>query len=85
MKRTMVEYIIEALDPTFAECMSNGDWALRYSAGLVLAAKSQGENFISVINDMMLVGFGAHYDALVDVASCLESLCPEEYAGKFVY
>ena len=85
MKRPMIEYIIEALEPTFAECMQDGARSIRYGAGLILAVKSQGENFISVMNDMMMVGFGAHYDALVDVASCLESLCPEEYAGKFVY
>lgn len=85
MKRTMIEYITEALEPTFAECMQDGARSIRYGAGLILAVKSQGENFISVMNDMMMVGFGAHYDALVDVASCLESLCPEEYAGKFVY
>ena len=85
MKRTVVEYIIEALEPTFAECIQDGVWSIHYSAGLVLAVKSRGEDFISVMNDMMGVGFGAHYDALVDVASCLESLCPEEYAGRFMY
>ena len=85
MKRPMIEYIIEALEPTFAECMQDGDRSIRYGAGLILAVKSQGEDFISAMNDMMLVGFGAKYDALVDVASCLESLCPEEYAHKFTY
>lgn len=85
MKRTMIEYITEALEPTFAECMQDGEWSMRYGAGLILAVKSQDEDFVSVMNDMMLVGFGAHYDALVDVASCLESLCPEEYSVKFHY
>lgn len=85
MKRPMIEYIIEALEPTFAECIQDGAWSIRYGAGLILAVKSQGEDFISAMNDMMLVGFGAKYDALVDVASCLESLCPEEYSGRFMY
>lgn len=91
MKRPMVEYIIEALEPTFAESISNAAWACRYAMSLdnTLALHKEfqedGVEFTTRLNDILRHSAGPQHDAYVDVASCLESLCPEEYSGKFVY
>lgn len=85
--KTIEQIVIESMEPTFAEILDT-NWAVRYSDGLgftqVLIGKSS-DGVVFTLNDWMRHSVGAKYDAYVDVASTLESLCPEKYAGKFVY
>lgn len=91
MKRTMVEYIIEALEPEFGEYVMSETsryWEEYESELAVIRAWSHVPGAIledinsTLGKSLSSTGF---YNAACDVASCLESLCPEEYAGKFVY
>lgn len=88
MKRPMIEYIIEALEPTFAEMIDSCAYYTEYSDSLVLLKKrfKLGDG-VEVINSSMkrFYSWSAHHAACTDVASCLESLCQEEYAHKFTY
>ena len=91
MKRTMVEYIIEALEPTFAECMTSesGKYWEDYNAELdfILNWSHVPNATREDINNTLgkCLSSTGQYNAACDVASCLESLCPEEYAGRFMY
>lgn len=86
MKRPMIEYIIEALEPTFAENIKDFGWCTMYTEGLDIIKKIMTfETLIPTLNGLIMCNSGGKKDAYVDVASCLESLCPEEYAGKFRY
>lgn len=88
MKRTMVEYIIEALEPTFEEMLSGDKYYYQdYSRNLTMFSfviESRLDEELQYILEHYFSNSGT-YNAACDVASCLESLCPEEYAGKFVY
>ena len=88
MKRTMVEYIIEALEPTFEEMLSSDKYYYEdYSRNLSMfsfATKSGLDEELQYILEHYFSNSGT-YNAACDVASCLESLCPEGYAGKFYY
>ena len=91
MKRTMIEYIIEALTPTFAEWMTSesGKYWEDYNAELdfILSWSHVPNATMEDINNTLgkCLSSTGFYNAACDVASCLESLCPEEYAHKFTY
>lgn len=91
MKRTMIEYIIEALEPTFGEYVTSETsryWEEYESQlGLHDAWSHSMDIVLEDINSTLksCVSSTGFYNAACDVASCLESLCPEEYAGKFDY
>lgn len=91
MKRPMIEYIIEALEPTFAEQLTSESEAYWHSYTSVLdhiATNSLDMGCVDykLIRDILAKNFTTgFYNAACDVASCLESLCPEEYSGKFRY
>lgn len=91
MKRTMIEYIIEALTPTFAEWMTSesGKYWEDYNAELdfILSWSHVPNATMEDINNTLgkCLSSTGFYNAACDVASCLESLCPEEYSGKFMY
>ena len=91
MKRPMIEYIIEALEPTFADFVTTETslyWEEYESELTVIRAWSHVPGAIledinsTLGKSLSSTGF---YNAACDVASCLESLCPEEYAGRFMY
>lgn len=88
MKRTMIEYIIEALEPTFEEMLSSDKYYYEdYSRNLTMfsfVSKLQLDKELQYILEHYFSNSGT-YNAACDVASCLESLCPEEYAGRFIY
>lgn len=91
MKRTMIEYIIEALTPTFAEWMTSesGKYWEDYNAELdfILSLSHVPNATMEDINNTLgkCLSSTGQYNAACDVASCLESLCQEEYAGRFMY
>lgn len=91
MKRPMIGYIIEALTPTFTECMTSesGKYWEDYNAELdfILSWSHVPNAAMEDINNTLgkCLSSTGFYNAACDVASCLESLCPEEYAGKFRY
>lgn len=88
MKRTMVEYIIEALEPTFTEWLGDDKHYYEdYASNLRMFSVVPKERLDEELEYILQHYFSnsGTYNAACDVASCLESLCPEEYAGKFVY
>lgn len=88
MKRPMIEYIIEALEPTFAEMMGpDKSYYEDYSCNLTMFSVVLKERLDKELQYILKHYFSnsGTYNAACDVASCLESLCPEEYAGVFKY
>lgn len=91
MKRTMIEYIIEALEPTFSEQLTSETEGYWHSYTSVLDHIAVNSLEMGCVDYKLIRGYLAQnftvgqHNAACDVASCLESLCPEEYAGKFVY
>ena len=91
MKRPMIEYIIEALEPTFSEQLTSENEGYWHSYTSVLDHIATNSTDIGCVDDKLISGILAkhftsgQYNAACDVASCLEGLCPEEYAGKFRY
>lgn len=91
MKRPMIEYIIEALTPTFADFVTTETslyWE-EYESQLNLH-EAYLHNMWDLVEDVnyalkSCLSSTGRYNAACDVASCLESLCPEEYAGRFMY
>lgn len=89
--KTIEEIVIDALEPTFFEWLDMSfDWEgyhheLAFLMGCVSYSFSQ-ELFIEDINfSLMYPSNTFKYTAACDVASTLESLAPEKYAGKFRY
>lgn len=86
-----VHTVVEKLRPTFPEHVTNGQYWSLYEDELnyllyVFDAVGTSE-LIHEVNGV-LAGYyrtTAAVDACVDVASTLESLLPEVYAGKFKY
>lgn len=88
MKRPMIEHIIEALMPTFAELTGDDKYYYdTYSSNLRIFSVITQDKLDKELRYILQHYFSnsGTYNAACDVASCLESLCPEEYAGKFVY
>lgn len=84
--KTIEQIVIESMEPTFAEMVTSKDYYFEeYSDTLHFMLKPK--SLVEWLN--YLLGFSISttgtYNAACDVASTLESLCPEKYAGKFVY
>ena len=90
--KTIEQIVIESMEPTFAEQMTSEvekywrgyEWEL-LSMKVVLNHKPN--MIISEINASLKCYYSSEgeYNAACDVASTLESLCPEKYTGKFTY
>lgn len=88
--KTIEEIVIDALEPTFADMMeTNTKWhgygmELCYLMGIFL---SHPNCFVDEVNTTLIdyTSNTGEYTAACDVASTLESLAPEKYAGKFRY
>lgn len=88
--KTIEQYVIDALEPSFSDMMNESINWHRYGTelcylGVILSREP--ENFVDEINET-LAGYmstSGEYTAACDVASTLESLAPEKYDGKFKY
>ena len=87
---TIEEIVIDALEPTFADMMDESlNW---HGYGMELCylghvLRTRPEMLVEELNET-LSGYrstSGEYTAACDVASTLESLAPEKYAGKFKY
>ena len=90
--KTIEQIVIESLEPTFTDFVK--DETSKYWYGYeeelaimkVVLNRSQ-ESLIEEINETLKGYYSSNgeYNAALDVASTLEALCPEKYAGKFTY
>ena len=87
--KTIEEIVIDVLEPTFKDMMlsNNGvNYWVSYGAKLQVLGMSEFDDyFIRDLNIGMNSALSSVKDACVDVASTLESLAPEKYAGQFKY
>ena len=88
--KTIEQIVIESMEPTFAEQIGTetSEYWDEYSSELgVLDAWSHTGFTLGDLNSTLRCSMSStgYYNAACDVASTLEVLCPEKYAGKFTY
>ena len=89
--KNIVEIVINSLKPNmhdWVENRENGYWfAYEDALDWFSHLKDEDNDFIKSINYTLrsYISSSASHHAATDVALTLESLAPEQYAGKFVY
>ena len=86
--KTIEQIVIESMEPTFEELIGSSKYFYEdYSRNLSAFSWLSYEALLIELGYILSHYFSnsGTYNAACDVASTLEALCPEKYAGKFIY